>query len=760
MVETFEKYGITWQERKANENNNNTLYMVNNNDTYNHCKKWFMLARDENGKTMYLAYHITNRPKKNIYNLICTSSYVKGVQKLYDYTNENYINPVRNSDNYGVYFRNTKFYAIPDQYIDVITKIDPKMKEVVEKYLKHGTQQTLLPLEKYTVNYWWLSASQKNSFKFAKLKPGEEEFYTIKAENGNFRQKQNNYAEIKAGDKFVGYDGYPDAKLISAGEVIRKDEEKVYIKNTKIFTNPISLSSIQNQKEHEFRDCLTKARNINYGSLFKITKEEYNYILNLGDKKMDDTQPINQILYGPPGTGKTYNTIVQAIKVLDNTLYEQYCEEKIDYDKLRERFNELKKEERIEFITFHQSYSYEEFVEGIKPDLENDDIKYRLKDGVFKKINNDALFERIDISGSQRDLFYDFKKLKENFIKKYEIGTILTTDVKNTKFRIDKYTPKSIRITPINGTNTYSITYKYLEQAFNNNLDTKEDISKIDGVAISLISYYYAIYSLLKSIKNEPAQMSLFDYIKNSSISDEDKVQIIEYFYQNKIGLKKEENSKPYVLIIDEINRGNISKIFGELITLIEEDKRGKLKVKLPYSQDEFTVPENLYIIGTMNTSDRSIASVDIALRRRFKFKEMMPNPKLLPEITIHGFDLKEDIFETLNKRISILLDRDHQIGHSYFMNVTNENDFKKVWFDCIIPLLNEYFYGDWEKLRALLGDAKDDGKSFIKKIEDVTFAYDYKPDDDDMYDFSSKDDLKDEKDFAEALKNAFKIEE
>ena len=148
-----------------------------------------------------------------------------------------------------------------------------------------------------------------------------------------------------------------------------------------------------------------------------------------------------------------------------------------------------------------------------------------------------------------------------------------------------------------------------------------------------------------------------------------------------------------------------------------------------------------------------SIASIDIALRRRFKFKEMMPDVNLVPkEIEVFGIELRK-IFTTLNERISILLDRDHQIGHSYFMKINNETDFERVWFDNVLPLLNEYFYGDWEKLCALLGDFQPEGKSFIKKINNVKFANSYSCDEDETYDFVSEANI----DFEEAIKNAFK---
>ena len=224
-----------------------------------------------------------------------------------------------------------------------------------------------------------------------------------------------------------------------------------------------------------------------------------------------------------------------------------------------------------------------------------------------------------------------------------------------------------------------------------------------------------------------------------------------------------QNSTQPYILIIDEINRGNISKIFGELITLIEEDKRETMSVKLPYSQDTFTVPKNLYIIGTMNTSDRSIASIDIALRRRFKFIEMMPRPEILVDennqlLEVEDIKLQEHL-QILNERISYLLDRDHQIGHSYFMNWENYDitTFKNVWFDEIMPLLNEYFYSDWDKLQAILGKAKEIGteKSFIIKIKKPDLLHDVDCNDEEAYyDFSRKQDVNDE-DFKKMLENA-----
>ncbi|MBQ9245710.1 AAA family ATPase [bacterium] len=417
-----------------------------------------------------------------------------------------------------------------------------------------------------------------------------------------------------------------------------------------------------------------------------------------------------------------------------------------EYKALKQAFDYYKSPEqgRIEFITFHQSYSYEEFVEGIKPDIDTcdwnepvDKLTYKGTDGIFKVAANRALFDRLDIRIEQQGEILEFRSLKEKFIEEYGVGTTLKTNTKEAEFRIDKYTKNSARITPINGEYTYSITFKYLEEAYNKNMSSKNEIATINGVASGLAGYYYAIYEKLLKIKESDKSIEKTSNIKK--MPEENKLQLVKDFYSGKINLNNLD-SEPYVLIIDEINRGNISKIFGELITLIEEDKREKYSVTLPYSQEEFTVPKNLYIIGTMNTADRSIASVDIALRRRFTFKEMMPQPELIDENVICcNIDIKE-MRRLLNKRICALLDRDHQIGHSYFLKLKNgANDkFKNIWFDNIMPLLNEYFYNDWEKLQAILGKAEGiDRNSFIEEIEinsDNFFAYETNPCDDNSY--------------------------
>lgn len=417
----------------------------------------------------------------------------------------------------------------------------------------------------------------------------------------------------------------------------------------------------------------------------------------------------------------------------------------LDYDEIKKEFDKLKQQDQIKFVTFHQSYSYEEFVEGIKPDISkwNDDgseLKYVGKDGIFKNICEHAKpikvssikHQPIDFSNTkvfkmslgntlekENDIYeycisndvvalgfkdVDFSDCKtsqdfkdkddswgatalERFINWMDVGDIIIISNGNKKFRaIAQVTGNYYydRTTPIRYSHFRKVEWLY----------KGEDIyySKINNKVFSQQSIYGYF---------DPSKKGMPNY--NPDLNTQELNNIIT-------GKVDKEIALPHILIIDEINRGNISKIFGELITLIEEDKRGTLSVKLPYSQEDFTVPQNLYIIGTMNTSDRSIASIDIALRRRFKFVEMMPRPELVADF---GCSF-QSIFEKLNTKIKILLDRDHQIGHSYFINTKYANAdisiLKEIWFSEIIPLLNEYFYCDWEKLKLVI-------PGFIKEI-------------------------------------------
>lgn len=321
---------------------------------------------------------------------------------------------------------------------------------------------------------------------------------------------------------------------------------------------------------------------------------------NTGQDIMGKNPSLNQILYGPPGTGKTYHTVELAVKAADPRFVAKDDNKDERRKSYKDRYNELVKEKRIQFVTFHQSYGYEEFVEGLSAKTEGDQLSYFEKDGIFKAICEDA--------------------------KAYKLSSEATS--------------------------------------------------------------------------GQP---------------------------------------KNFVLIIDEINRGNISKIFGELITLIEPSKREgaaeSLEVILPYTGDSFSVPDNLYLIGTMNTADRSLALIDTALRRRFDFIEMMPDYSVLENNEGKGYclqikgteiDLKA-LLEMLNKRIAALYDREHMLGHAFFIPVVEAikannhslalTELAKCFQNKIIPLLAEYFFEDWEKIRLVLGDNQKTDIDIKKQI-------------------------------------------
>ena len=372
-------------------------------------------------------------------------------------------------------------------------------------------------------------------------------------------------------------------------------EEKVKIEDLGIdaITIPISRAEVLSKTKEDLYDEIEKYHDTYNGKYYELEKIVQGLTVKEDSKEKPETKekpgikvkeeihdeksgkinsdfPLNQILFGPPGTGKTYNTVNMALDIVCPLAGGLKWETK-SREEARRKYQEILPGGRIVFVTFHQSMSYEDFIEGIKPKTKDGKITYEVKNGIFKELCAKA----------------------EN------------------------------------------------------------------------------------------------------------------------------DKSQNYVIIIDEINRGNVANIFGELISLIEDDKRlgarEELRAELPYSHTIFSVPKNVYIIGTMNTADRSVEALDSALRRRFTFKEMMPKSELVPKE-----NNVRSIFEIINQRIEVLKDREHQIGHSYFMGVENEDDLKDVFYDKIIPLLQEYFYGDYEKIQLVLGEG------FVKKeSESVKFAGD-----------------------------------
>lgn len=455
----------------------------------------------------------------------------------------------------------------------------------------------------------------------------------------------------------------------------------------------------------------------------------------------------NIILYGPPGTGKTYSTkkIIEAFER--------------DFNNGKNvSFKDIEKEERVSFITFHQSYSYEEFIEGIRPEIENESssIKYKIEDGVLKKLanlaskqylknyTNESIIDKITdssriwkVSLGQKNVEDGvYRECKKN--KEIAVGWLDDVDLSNKSYN-DFYNElkkgRDDESNPTNDANTLDILVN--EMNVGDIVFVYDSPTSIRDIGIIESTYYfkksannYNHRRKVTWIKEFNKSADIFKYnggtrltlktiyeLSRMSISD-----VKEIIVENEASENEEIDEgliKPYYLVIDEINRGNISKIFGELITLIEKDKRNNLSCILPYSQKPFTIPENLYIIGTMNTSDRSIALIDTALRRRFAFIEVEPNSDILKESNSSGVAIVNDnvdlckLIDSLNVKITEQVDRDHRIGHSYFMNILNLKDLYYTWYYKILPLLTEYFYNDTDALSTLIGNKfyNKDGK-------------------------------------------------
>ena len=379
------------------------------------------------------------------------------------------------------------------------------------------------------------------------------------------------------------------------------------------------------------------------------------------------TIPLNQILFGPPGTGKTFATINHALAILEPELFTA----KVDRHALKNAFDRYVKEGQIVFTTFHQSYSYEDFVEGIRAiSNEGGNLEYRIEAGVFKRMCVQA---KTGVTFSE-DLFEQALTVLNKKINMSDDESISMTTVTGKVFNVRQSDSRNLLVRPEGSVrkNARTINTDKIKRRYENS-------EEISGSS----SYVQGILNYLKQ------QCGLSESLKNTALS----------------------SRKKFVLIIDEINRGNISRIFGELITLIEPSKRAgageALSVTLPYSKETFTIPDNVYLIGTMNTSDRSLAGMDIALRRRFTFSELMPKPELFEKTNINGVNIGQ-LLHKLNQRIEILLDRDHVIGHAYFIPLLANPTLEQlglIFHKQILPLLQEYFFEDWQRIQWVLND-------------------------------------------------------
>ena len=475
-------------------------------------------------------------------------------------------------------------------------------------------------------------------------------------------------------------------------------------------------------------------------------------------------QPLNQILYGPPGTGKTYRTRREAVKIIDGKEYK-------DDDALKKRYEELSAVGRIVFTTFHQSLGYEEFVEGIKPKIQKapislgankhpiqearGQIQYEIQDGIFKTIakSTEKASQNI-LSIPHNELVWRISlgyggEFKQECFKKnriavgWDIGDLRDREVyeKHKKEKtlsqlynfydnIKKgdlffvYQNSGRRQARAAAVGIIKGNYEY---------DTEPKIDKKLSKYTKKIEEYKSTREVewLWFQSNENEYIDVYDINNETELPQrtchETNINASALLKRTQEKLTN-EGPRKYVLIIDEINRGNISKILGELITLIEDNKRlgneEAMKVKLPYSGDDFGVPNNLHLIGTMNTADRSIAFLDTALRRRFSFIEMMPDYGVLAKELkpIAGINIPQ-MLKAMNEQIIEQHDRDHQIGHSYFLRLKKSPDRKiEVLADIfkheIIPLLREYFYNDAKQIEKVLN-----GNKFLNEGDDLDKA-------------------------------------
>ena len=468
--------------------------------------------------------------------------------------------------------------------------------------------------------------------------------------------------------------------------------------------------------------------------------------INLETSNMQAT---NTILYGPPGTGKTFTTIDEAIKIVDLGFYKKNENER---EALKKRFDDLVADKRIRVVTFHQSFSYEDFVEGLRAETdeaEGGQIQYVIGRGVFKEICEDAskpirsATAKLGVSDSPRIWKISIDGTNESATRQYcwehgearigwgHVGDLKMAQLSDPSFSLGPNDKSTLELfgneiavgdvllcigsnTEVAAIGIVSGDYRYEATPPSN---VRSDYKNVLPVNWIVTDSNFSILNL-----NSQKRFTLKTVYEITRFS---WPELLEGLRVAGVDLKtvrpSEINSDPFVLIIDEINRGNVSRIFGELITLIEPSKRigapESLTVTLPYSKKSFGVPQNVYLIGTMNTADKSLTGLDIALRRRFVFKEMPSKPELLDEVIISGLSVGQ-MLRAMNQRIEVLLDRDHCIGHAYFLPLDKDRSIDRlsaIFKQQVLPLLQEYFFEDWSRIRLVLNDHRTKGEPFIK---------------------------------------------
>jgi 5-methylcytosine-specific restriction protein B len=536
---------------------------------------------------------------------------------------------------------------------------------------------------------------------------------TGKNRGSNFKNKlkKGDYVYITLGSKELIYIAritsdkcnYVPSEITNAeGWLYREIEEIQYptSKKLKELTSTKAIYPSGNTSLFEIKESeLKEANELLFKPYFNTLFTNKNISNTYETEQMETNKPpLNQILYGPPGTGKTYKTKKLAVEIIEN---QEYSDSKEDREIILGKYAEYTESENIHFTTFHQSLSYEDFIEGIKPVMNEDEEKelsYEIQDGIFKAICKKA-------SKVQNSLKKDtgktveidpfdtaWGKMIEEIQEKVDNSGVFNLKTKsNIENQVVEISDKgNLYLKPFGGNEKeYTVSYNRTKKLFN----AFSDLSVVKNIDKE--------FRQVIGGSNSTAYWSVLNYLHLWIEENQEQIIVEEID-------KILDTNQNYVLIIDEINRGNVSAIFGELLTLIETDKRAgekeAISVTLPYSKTKFSVPNNVFIIGTMNTADRSVEALDTALRRRFSFEEILPKPQLLEDLDYKEVNLKE-LLEAINQRIELLIDKDHQIGHSYFLCINNFDDLKLVFKDKIIPLLEEYFYGDFGKIGLVLGE-------------------------------------------------------
>ena len=527
------------------------------------------------------------------------------------------------------------------------------------------------------------------------------------------------YTSRKAGKKYEHFMELVNGFVKSYGEEI----QQIMLNEIKGFKNkPLNLAvqtlfwCMKDYMKEELKNKMTTETNNSSKGTW------YDDVVRTWERRK------NIVLYGAPGTGKTYDVPELAVRLCNPA----FMAAEPSREEIVSRYNQLKTEKRIAFTTFHQSLDYEDWIEGLRPFVnENNQVTYEIESGIFKKLCEEA--ERPVVKDKQVGIADNAVVWKVSLAGTGD-NPVRSDCMKNSYIRIgwDGYGPV---ISDETDWSVYNGEGKQILDAYINKMKIGDIVMScyssqtIDAIGVVVGDYEFEdkfpnykrvrrVNWLVKNINenivemNDGKTMTLGTVYRLNSITLDNVKSILEKYNTSS---KMEENDKVYVMVIDELNRGNVSKVFGELITLLEADKRkGRINaesVVLPYSKKGFHIPNNVYLIATMNTADRSLGSLDYAIRRRFAFIAEKPFGlevegfneelfELVSSLFVKNFDeykesgwdqtMKLESADTLSEEYK---PEDVWIGHSYFLMQDEEgedNTSNRLLYE-IIPLLEEY---------------------------------------------------------------------